>query len=183
MGKAISFMMYRERRVNLKCCKLSEHGHIPTHGSKKAAGMDLYSAYDYVVPPQERTLIKTDIQIAMPDGCYGRIAPRSGLAKNHFIDIGAGVIDPDYRGNVEIIMYNFGKKHFNVKKGDSIAQLILEKIFITPYITEVPKLNETERGNKGFGSTNVYAKRPKCTGSAGGCQLESNYITTNAQTD
>ncbi|OWK09626.1 DUT, partial [Cervus elaphus hippelaphus] len=94
------------------------------------------SAYDYTLPPMEKVLVKTDIQIALPSGCYGRVAPRSGLAAKHFIDVGAGVIDEDYRGNVGVVLFNFGKEKFEVKKGDRIAQLICERIFY-PEIEEV----------------------------------------------
>ena len=66
-------------------------------GSSLAAGYDLYSAYDYEIPAYGKLIAKTDIQIRVPDGTYGRIAPRSGLAAKHFIDIGAGVVDQDYR--------------------------------------------------------------------------------------
>lgn len=100
----------------------------------------------------EKTLVKTDIQIALPSGCYGRVAPRSGLAAKHFIDVGAGVIDEDYRGNLGVVLFNFGKEKFEVKKGDRIAQLICERIFY-PEIEEVQVLDDTERGAGGFGST------------------------------
>jgi dUTP pyrophosphatase len=79
----------------------------------------------------EKAIVKTDIQIALPSGCYGRVAPRSGLAAKHFIDVGAGVIDEDYRRNVGVILFNFGKEKFKVKKGDPIAQLICERIFLS----------------------------------------------------
>ncbi|KAG8145037.1 hypothetical protein E2320_013413, partial [Naja naja] len=78
--------------------------------------------------------------------------PRSGLAVNHFIDVGAGVIDEDYRGNVGVVLFNFGKEPFKVKKGDRIAQLICERIYY-PVLEEVKVLDETERGSGGFGST------------------------------
>lgn len=94
----------------------------------------------------------TDIQIEIPFGCYGRVAPRSGLAAKNFIDIGAGVIDEDYRGNVGVVMFNHAEEEFEVKKGDRIAQLICEKIFY-PDIEEVSTLSTTERGTNGFGST------------------------------
>ena len=80
------------------------------------------------------------------------IAPRSGLAAKHFIDVGAGVIDEDYRGNVGVVLFNFGKEKFEVKKGDQIAQLICERIFY-PETEEVQILDGTERGSGGFGST------------------------------
>ncbi|XP_043776647.1 deoxyuridine 5'-triphosphate nucleotidohydrolase, mitochondrial isoform X2 [Cervus elaphus] len=138
--------------MRLRFARLSEHATAPTKGSARAAGYDLYSAYDYTLPPMEKVLVKTDIQIALPSGCYGRVAPRSGLAAKHFIDVGAGVIDEDYRGNVGVVLFNFGKEKFEVKKGDRIAQLICERIFY-PEIEEVQVLDDTERGSGGFGST------------------------------
>lgn len=141
-----------EGTMRLRFSRLSEHATAPTRGSARAAGYDLYSAYDYTVPPMEKAIVKTDIQIALPSGCYGRIAPRSGLAAKYFIDVGAGVIDEDYRGNVGVVLFNFGKEKFEVKKGDRIAQLICERIFY-PEIEEVQVLDDTERGAGGFGST------------------------------
>ncbi|CAH6787952.1 deoxyuridine 5'-triphosphate nucleotidohydrolase, mitochondrial [Phodopus roborovskii] len=141
-----------EDGASLRFVRLSEHATAPTRGSARAAGYDLYSAYDYTIPPMEKTIVKTDIQIAVPSGCYGRVAPRSGLAVKHFIDVGAGVIDEDYRGNVGVVLFNFGKEKFEVKKGDRIAQLICEQIFY-PELEEVKTLDDTERGSGGFGST------------------------------
>ncbi|XP_043933559.1 deoxyuridine 5'-triphosphate nucleotidohydrolase, mitochondrial isoform X2 [Protopterus annectens] len=139
-------------KVILKFKKLSENAYTPTRGSSKAAGYDLYSAYDYVIPAREKTVVKTDIQIALPPGCYGRVAPRSGLAAKYFIDVGAGVIDEDYRGNVGVVLFNFNKEAFEIKKGDRVAQLICERIFY-PDLEEHENLEETERGEGGFGST------------------------------
>uniref|UniRef100_A0ABI7XSH3 Deoxyuridine 5'-triphosphate nucleotidohydrolase n=1 Tax=Felis catus TaxID=9685 RepID=A0ABI7XSH3_FELCA len=130
-----------EDAMRLRFVRLSEHATAPSKGSARAAGYDLYSAYDYTVPPMEKVLVKTDIQIALPSGCYGRVAPRSGLAAKHFIDVGAGVIDEDYRGNVGVVLFNFGKEKFEVKKGDRIAQLICERIFY-PEIEEVQEKTE-----------------------------------------
>ncbi|XP_034849760.1 deoxyuridine 5'-triphosphate nucleotidohydrolase, mitochondrial isoform X1 [Mirounga leonina] len=141
-----------EDSMRLRFVRLSEHATAPTKGSARAAGYDLYSAYDYTLPPMEKALVKTDIQVALPSGCYGRVAPRSGLAAKYFIDVGAGVIDEDYRGNVGVVLFNFGKEKFQVKKGDRIAQLICERIFY-PEIEEVQVLDDTERGSGGFGST------------------------------
>lgn len=141
-----------EDDASLRFVRLSEHATAPTRGSARAAGYDLYSAYDYTIPSMEKALVKTDIQIAVPSGCYGRVAPRSGLAVKHFIDVGAGVIDEDYRGNVGVVLFNFGKEKFEVKKGDRIAQLICEQI-LYPDLEEVQTLDNTERGSGGFGST------------------------------
>ncbi|XP_078055974.1 deoxyuridine 5'-triphosphate nucleotidohydrolase, mitochondrial isoform X1 [Mustelus asterias] len=142
----------REEKPRLRFARLTENARSPSRGSKLAAGFDLYSAYDYVVHAQDKVIVKTDIQIAVPSGFYGRVAPRSGLAAKHFIDVGAGVIDEDYRGNVGVILFNFGKEPFEVKKGDRIAQLICERICY-PELEELKTLDETERGAGGFGST------------------------------
>lgn len=82
----------------------------------------------------------------------GRIAPRSGLASKHMIDTGAGVIDADYRGQVKVLLFNHAEKDFEVKEGDRVAQLVLERIY-TPEVLEVQKLEESVRGDGGFGST------------------------------
>ncbi|XP_039901313.1 deoxyuridine 5'-triphosphate nucleotidohydrolase, mitochondrial isoform X1 [Simochromis diagramma] len=141
-----------EERPVLKFAKLSEHATTPTRGSAKAAGYDLYSAYNYSIPPMDKAIVKTDIQIAVPHGYYGRVAPRSGLAAKHFIDVGAGVVDEDYRGNVGVVLFNFGKETFEVKKGNRVAQLVCEKICY-PDLVEQETLDETDRGAGGFGST------------------------------
>jgi deoxyuridine 5'-triphosphate nucleotidohydrolase len=82
------------------------------------------------------------------------IAPRSGLALKHSIDVGAGVIDYDYRGPVGVILFNLGDKDFEIKRGDRIAQMILERICMAD-VAEVTELSETVRGSGGFGSTGV----------------------------
>ena len=140
----------------LKVYKLSDNASLPIRGSDRAAGCDLFSAEDSIVSPKSRKLIKTDIIVIIQDGYYGRIAPRSGLAVKNFIDVGAGVIDSDYRGNVGILLFNFGDTDFIVKKHDKIAQLIIEQIAI-PKIVEIFDINTdiTSRGSNGFGSTGV----------------------------
>ena len=84
----------------LQVAKLTDLATIPTRGSEHAAGYDLYSAYDMTIPARGKGLVKTDIQVKVPHGTYGRVAPRSGLAWKQHIDIGAGVVDEDYRGNL-----------------------------------------------------------------------------------
>ncbi|KAH8556987.1 dUTPase-like protein [Umbelopsis sp. PMI_123] len=132
--------------------RLSDRARIPTRGSSHAAGYDLFCSADTVIPAQGKAIVPTDISIAVPSGCYGRVAPRSGLAVKHHLDTGAGVIDEDYRGPVGVVMFNFAKTDYEVKEGDRIAQLILEQIF-TPPVVEVESLEETDRGAGGFGST------------------------------
>lgn len=82
----------------------------------------------------------------------GRIAPRSGLASKHFIDTGAGVIDADYRGPVKVLLFNHADADYEIKEGDRVAQLVLERI-VTPDVVEVEELEESVRGVGGFGST------------------------------
>ena len=132
--------------------KLSDKATIPTKGSVMAAGYDLYSAHDYILKSKGKIVAQTDIQVKVPSGTYGRIAPRSSIAWKHHIDIGAGVIDADYRGNVGIVMFNHSDEDFCVKAGDKIAQLICEKISY-PELKILSSLEETERGDKGFGSS------------------------------
>ncbi|KAL0847321.1 hypothetical protein Bca101_020567 [Brassica carinata] len=135
-----------------KVKKLSEKAVLPTRGSPLSAGYDLSSAVDSKVPARGKALIPTDLSVAVPEGTYARIAPRSGLAWKHSIDVGAGVIDADYRGPVGVILFNHSDVDFEVKVGDRIAQMIIEKI-VTPQVMEVEDLDATVRGEGGFGST------------------------------
>jgi len=146
--------MYREiLQINVK--KLSENATIPTQGTSFAAGYDLYAAEDAVVVCGTRKLIKTNISMEITPGYYGRIAPRSGLAYKNGIDVLAGVIDSDYRGDIGVILYNTDKNiDFTVKKGDRIAQIIFEACY-TATLNNVDNLDNTLRQAVGFGSTGV----------------------------
>merc|ERR1712027_12252 len=139
-------------RSVLKFAKLSQNAYAPTKGSARAAGYDLRSAYDCTIPANGKAIVKTDIQIRVPEGTYGRIAPRSGLAAKHHIDVGAGVVDEDYTGNVGVVLFNHAAEEFSVAKGDRIAQLVCEKIEY-PVLEECESLEDTARGSGGFGST------------------------------
>ncbi|CAG8567494.1 6878_t:CDS:2 [Paraglomus brasilianum] len=134
--------------------KLSEKARLPKRGSSQAAGYDLYSSTNTIIPAHGKAVVPTDLSICVPEGTYGRVAPRSGLALRHFLDCGAGVIDADYRGPVGILMFNFSEHEYQVCEGERIAQLILERI-CTPDVIEVGELSETARGNGGFGSTGI----------------------------
>ena len=99
----------------------------------------------------------TDLTIIVPDGTYGRVAPRSGLAVRAGIAVGAGVVDADYRGEVCVLLFNHGEEDFVVSPGDRVAQLVVERI-LTPDIMVIDRLAEdddTGRGEAGFGSTGV----------------------------
>ncbi|KAK6513714.1 Deoxyuridine 5'-triphosphate nucleotidohydrolase [Arthrobotrys conoides] len=132
--------------------KLNDKARAPKRGSAFAAGYDLYASEDTVVPKGGKALVETGLSMAVPDGTYGRIAPRSGLASKNFIDTGAGVIDADYRGPVKILLFNHSDVDFEIKEGDRVAQLILERIY-TPEVAVVEDLEASVRGAGGFGSS------------------------------
>ena len=135
--------------------KMNILGTVPVRGSARAAGYDLFAAYDYTVAARDRCLVSTNIAVAIPDGYYGRIAPRSSLALRNGIDVGAGVIDSDYRGNVSVVLFNHSDTKFQISSGDRIAQLIITKI-ATPDVIVVDEFEDcTARGVGGFGSTGV----------------------------
>lgn len=134
--------------------KLSPAATTPTRGSAHAAGYDLYAAAATTIPARGKALVSTQLAIATPQGTYGRIAPRSGLAAKHFIDTGAGVIDADYRGEVKVLLFNHAEADFKVEVGDRVAQLVLERVY-TPEVLEVESLEESARGAGGFGSTGI----------------------------
>ncbi|KAB2577849.1 Deoxyuridine 5'-triphosphate nucleotidohydrolase [Lasiodiplodia hormozganensis] len=134
---------------------LSENAKAPTKGSAFAAGHDLYSSADTVIPARKWALVPTDIKISVPAGTYGRVAPRSGLAFKHGIDTLAGVIDADYRGPVGVLLANLSDVDFEVKKHDRIAQLVIEKCVMAD-VAVVEKLEDTVRGAGGFGSTGGF---------------------------
>ncbi|CZT17773.1 related to dUTPase [Ramularia collo-cygni] len=134
---------------------LSSTAQPPTRGSAFAAGYDLYASKASTIPARGKVLVDTDISIAVPAGTYGRVAPRSGLASKHSIDVGAGVIDADYRGPLKVLLFNFGDADFEVAVGERVAQLIVERIY-TPEVVVVQDLEESVRGAGGFGSTGGF---------------------------
>ena len=138
--------------MNIKVKKLSEDAIIPTRANSTDAGLDLYSTQDLIVLKKTRAMIRTNISLEIPEGYYGRIAPRSGLAWKHGIDVFAGVVDSSYRGPINVILYNSCANDFKISKGDRIAQLIIEKHYNFP-IEVVEELSDTNRGSGGFGST------------------------------
>ena len=111
----------------LQIKKLDPKALMPKQGSPWAAGFDLHSMEEKVVPARGKALISTGLAMSIPAGNYGRIAPRSGLAAKHMIDVGAGVIDADYRGEVRVLLFNLSDVDFTVKAEDRIAQIIIEK--------------------------------------------------------
>lgn len=126
---------------------------VPKRMSNGAAGYDLCSVEDVVIAPRGIGKVNTGICIRVPEGTYGRVGPRSGLAIKG-IDVGAGIIDRDYTGLVQVILYNHSDNEFKMVKGDRVAQLVIEAIQ-TPMVMVVSSLDATERGASGFGSTGI----------------------------
>lgn len=159
--------------------KIHPKATIPSRGSSGAVGYDLYSVSDDVIPPQERVMIPTGITVKIPPGYYGRIAPRSGYAYKYGIDVLAGVIDPDYRGEIGVILLNTSRDTpFEVSVGQRVAQLVLERCSVPPvvvvdqdvlikgvdlgdYTFKIENVNKRSfvreaRGEGGFGSTGTH---------------------------
>ncbi|MDD4049481.1 MAG: dUTP diphosphatase [Candidatus ainarchaeum sp.] len=141
--------------INVK--KLTETAKLPERAHDDDAGFDLFSDEDVVIPAMERKVIKTGISVSInfestDYSCYLRIAPRSGLSVKKGIDVFAGVVDLGYRGEIMICLFNSSKEDFEIKKGDKIAQMIPTLILKTN-IQEVNSLEDTSRGEKGFGSS------------------------------
>ena len=140
--------------VHVNVLKCHEHAVLPKRGSEFSAGSDLHSVLDYIIEPKSRCLISTGLKMQFPNNVYARIAPRSGLALKNGIDVMAGVIDPDYTGEIKVLLYNSSDIKFEVQRGDRIAQIIFEQ-FKYPNFNEVSEITETERSSGGFGSTGV----------------------------
>jgi len=141
-----------EKTESLSFKQLDPKALLPTRGSPSAAGLDLYSIEAVTLKPRQRCLVRTGIAVAIPEGCYGRLAPRSGLATKQGIDVLAGVIDADYRGEIGCLLYNLGDEAVDLPAQTKICQLIIERI-VTPDAAWVDNLSDTSRGSGGFGST------------------------------
>ena len=136
--------------INLKFVKFSPNIKIPTKSTEFAVGLDIYSPTDYIINVKDQAIIPTGLRIQVPPGHYGHLCSKSGLAMQHHIHVGAGIIDPDYTGEVKVLLLNLGHKPFQVSSGEAIAQLILEKISI-PVLHRVDILPSTKRGDRGCG--------------------------------
>jgi dUTP pyrophosphatase len=128
----------------------------PTYATAGAVGADLCSAEEVSIMPGDRLLVHTGVYLEIPVGFEVQVRPRSGLALKHGITVvnSPGTIDSDYRGEVGVVLINHGKDVFKIKKGDRIAQLVLNEVHRMAFV-EIQELSETQRGEGGYGSTGV----------------------------
>jgi len=131
---------------------------LPAYATEGAAGMDVVSAEDVTLAPGARHAVATGLAVAIPPGFEIQVRPRSGLALKHGISVPntPGTIDSDYRGELKVIMINLGSEPFDIRRGDRVAQLVLAPVTRANWL-EVDALDETARGEGGFGSTGGVA--------------------------
>ena len=134
--------------TELQFVKMSPRAVVPTKATKCSRGLDLHSPDNYLIRPKKQILIPTQIKLGIPPGYYGRIGSKSRLAIQNQVHVAAGVIDPDYSGEIKVLLINNSKHYYQVKKGEPIAQLILEKASM-PILKQVKELPTTERGDRG----------------------------------
>ncbi|AKH42678.1 dUTP pyrophosphatase [Altererythrobacter atlanticus] len=144
--------------VQIKRLPHGEGLDMPRYATAGAAGMDVLSAEDVTLAPGARHPVATGFALAIPDGYEIQVRPRSGLALKHGITLPntPGTIDSDYRGELKIILINLGSEDFSIERGDRIAQLVLAPV-TQAWWEEVAELDDTARGESGFGSTGGHA--------------------------
>lgn len=142
--------------MNVQIKKLKNSAILPQYQSAQAAGMDVHACLDepVILQPMERKMIPTGIAIALPAGYEAQLRARSGMSIKHGITMvnGVGTIDADYRGEIGVLVINLGQEPFTVEPGMRIAQLVIAR-YETAAWQEVDELDETARGEDGFGST------------------------------
>lgn len=124
----------------------------PTRAHETDAGYDLYANEEIMIAAQEKALISTGVKMAIPSGYFGKIFSRSGLAVKSDLEVGAGVIDSGYRGEIKVLLRNHSIIAKLIKRGEKIAQIVFLP-YITFNISSVANLDESDRGEAGFGST------------------------------
>lgn len=133
---------------------LAEEVEDPKYAKPGDAGLDLRSAEELIIGPGDKALVSTGIKLAVPTKHVGLIWDRSGLAANYGIHCLAGVIDSGFRGELKIVLHNLGHEPFKIEKGMRIAQLLIQPVVFVK-LKRVKQLEETERGESGFGSTGI----------------------------
>ncbi len=129
-------------------------GYLPTYSYPGDAGADLRAASDVMIPAEGQAMVSTGLKLALPEGYVGLIWPRSGLAVKQGLDTGAGVVDSSYRGEIKVLLFNHSHLARTLKKGDRVAQILVQKVETVQFI-QVDQLEDTRRGDSGFGSTGV----------------------------
>lgn len=140
-------------KISIK--KLHPDAKVPAFAHPGDAGMDLYSVEDMVLAPGERGSVPTGIAIELPDGYVSLVWDKSGPSHKFGVKTLGGVLDSGYRGEYLIGLINLGQENFEIKKGQKVAQLLIQKVE-RPEIEEVAELGDTSRGAGGFGSTGVH---------------------------
>jgi len=135
----------------IEVMRVSPEATLPTRAHPDDAGMDLYSLEDVILEPSQGKVTKTGIAMAIPQGFVGMVADRSSLGKRG-VKTAGGIIDAGYRGEIHIVLWNISAEPIQLKRGERIAQLLILPI-ATPAVVEVAKLDDTQRGANGFGST------------------------------
>ena len=144
-----------KKKENILVKRLSPRATIPKKKTEGAAGFDLTAPTPVYIPPLSFRSIGTKIAIQIPKGYCGKIEGRSGLAKTNGIAVLGGVIDSDYRGEIEVMLMNLGPYPLDLPENSRIAQLVIQEIFEGDEMREVEELDGTERGESGFGSTGL----------------------------
>jgi dUTP pyrophosphatase len=148
--------MPAQLKIKIKKLPESEDLPLPSYQTEHSAGMDLLAAVDgeLIIPSGKWTLVPTGISIELPEGYEAQVRPRSGLAAKHGISLvnTPGTVDADYRGEIKVILINFGEVPFTIKRGDRIAQMIINEV-VRAELIHVEELNGTKRGDGGFGHT------------------------------
>ncbi|KAG6536750.1 hypothetical protein ZIOFF_001818 [Zingiber officinale] len=137
--------------------QISEHATLPHRQTTGSVGLDIIVCHTIIIEPYGRDLIHTGLRIEIPHDYYGGLASRSGLARKSGVEVGAEVIDSDFRGAVKVLLFNSANLPIYIYPHQKIAQLIVKRIAITE-VYEVPHLSNTERGNRGFGSSDALQK-------------------------
>ena len=140
--------------MEIKAKKLQPDAKLPRYGHKGDAGLDVFSSIDFVLEKGRVEAIATGIKVAIPDGYVGLIWDKSGVSLKGIHRL-AGVIDSGYRGEVKVVMINLSEKPFVIEKGMKIAQMLVQPVTMV-HVTEAEDLDDTSRGEDGFGSTGNF---------------------------
>lgn len=142
--------------MEVRVVKIHDDAILPHYAHPGDSGMDLYSIENAIIPPGDTRLIRTGLKIAVPDRYEAQVRPKSGLALQHAVTVvnTPGTVDSGYRGEICVILMNHGREAYHIQKHAKIAQLVICPV-VRAQIVEVEQLDETSRGNGGFGSTGL----------------------------